>query len=624
MLNPAQIHSKFEQAFDCHLQGKIFQAQALYEEVLNVEPDHVDALHLSGVAAAQMNNYRKAIDLIGKAIAIYPDNAAFHCNRGLAFNELKEFEAAVANFDKAIALKPDYLEAYVNRGNALKKLRQFDAAVASFDRAISIKPNFAEAYHNRGNTLLELKKFEAASASYDKAIAIKPDYFEACYHRGIALQALNESEKAVASYDKTIAIKPDFAEAYANRGNALQALNRFDAALESFDMAIAIKPDVAETHYNRANALKKLKRYESALASYEKAIAIKPDYHEAYHNLGLMRHELNQPDAAVACFDKAIAIKPDYHDASLHKSLALLLGGNFRQGWALYEARHKVSRLAGIRRNFARPLWLGNEPLAGKTILLHSEQGFGDTIQFCRYARSVADLGARVVLETELPLSGLFKDLNGVAEVVAKGSDLPGFDYHCPLMSLPLAFKTDLNTIPFPHKYLRTDPDKLAYWKNRLGQATTPHVGLVWSGNVTHTNDGNRSIPLAGLIGHLPSSVKYVSLQKEVREIDKTALESNANLLHFGDELDDFSDTAALCDLMDVVISVDTSVAHLNAALGNPTWVLLPFSPDWRWLLDRDDSPWYQSIRLFRQEQPGNWDGVFKKLNSGLTTAYGK
>jgi len=590
MLNPAQIHSKFEQALDCHLQGKIAQAQALYEEVLNAEPDHVDALHLSGVAAGQTGNHRKAVELIGKAIALYPGNEAFHCNQGVAFNELKEFEAAAASFDKALTIKPDY----------------------------------REAHYQRGISLQGLKKNEAAVASYDKAIAIKPDFHEALYHRGIALQALNKSEEAVESYDKAITIKPDFAEAYANRGNALQELNRFDAAAESFDMAIAIKPDVAETHYNRANALKKLKRYESALASYDKAIAIKPDYQEAYHNLALMRQELNQLDAAVACFDKAIAIKPDYHDASLHKSLALLLGGNFRQGWALYESRQKVSRLAGTSRNFARPLWLGNESIAGKTILLHSEQGFGDTIQFCRYARSVADMGARVVLETELPLIGLLKDLNGVAEVVAKGSDLPDFDYHCPLMSLPLAFKTVLNTIPCPHQYLRTDPDKLAYWKNRLEQTTTPRIGLVWSGNVTHTNDSNRSIPLAGVIRHLPSSLIYVSLQKEVREIDKTTLESNANILHFGDELGDFSDTAALCDLMDVVISVDTGIAHLNAALGNPTWVLLPFSPDWRWLLDRDDSPWYQSIRLFRQEQPGDWDGVFKKLRSELTTAYGK
>ncbi|HWQ27186.1 MAG TPA: tetratricopeptide repeat protein [Chlorobaculum sp.] len=590
MLNPAQIHSKFEQALDCHLQGKIAQSQALYEEVLNAEPDHVDALHLSGVAAGQTGNHRKAVELIGKAIALYPGNEAFHCNQGVAFNELKEFEAAAASFDKALTIKPDC----------------------------------HEAHYQRGISLQGLNKSEEAVDSYDKAVAIKPDFHEAFYHRGIALQALNESEKAVASYDKAIAIKPDFAEAYANRGNALQELNRFDAAAESFDMAIAIKPDVAETHYNRANALKKLKRYESALASYDKAIAIKPDYQEAYHNLGLMRQELNQLDAAVACFDKAIAIKPDYHDASLHKSLALLLGGNFRQGWALYESRHKVSRLAGASRNFTRPLWLGNEPLAGKTVLLHSEQGFGDTIQFCRYARSVADMGARVVLETELPLIGLLKDLNGVAEVVAKGSDLPEFDYHCPLMSLPLAFKTILNTIPCPHQYLRTDPDKLAYWKNRLGQTTTPRIGLVWSGNVTHTNDSNRSIPLAEVIRHLPSSLIYVSLQKEVREIDKTTLESNANILHFGDELGDFSDTAALCDLMDVVISVDTGIAHLNAALGNTTWVLLPFSPDWRWLLDRDDSPWYQSIRLFRQEQPGDWDGVFKKLRSELTTAYGK
>ena len=590
MLNPAQIHSKFEQAYHCHLQGKIAQAQALYEEVLNLEPDHVDALHLSGVAAAQMNNHRKAVELIGKAIALYPRNEAFHCNQGVAFNELKEFAAAAASFDKAVAIKPDYHEAHYQRGISLQGLKMHEAAVAC----------------------------------YDRAIAIRPDYLEAYYRRGIALQELRKFDAAIASYDKAITIKPDFAEAYANRGNALQELNRFDAAVESFDMAVTIKPDVAETHYNRANALKKLKRYESALESYDRANAIRPDYPEAFHNLGLMRQELNQLDAALACFDRALSINPDYHDARLHKSLALLLSGNFRQGWALYESRRKVSRLADTRRNFTQPLWTGNESISGKTILLHSEQGFGDSIQFCRYARSVADLGARVILETEPPLTGLFKDLSGVSEVAAKGCDLPGFDYHCPLMSLPLAFRTDLNTIPCPRQYLRSDPDKLAYWNNRLGQKTAPRVGLVWSGNITHTNDSNRSIPLTAITRHLPANVMYVSLQKEVRDIDKPSLASDANILHFGDELVDFSDTAALCDLMDLVISVDTSVAHLNAALGNPTWVLLPFSPDWRWLLGRDDSPWYQSVRLFRQEQPGNWDGVFKKLKPELINAYGK
>ena len=589
MLNTTQTEALFDQALACHMEGQIPQAQALYQEVLAMAPNHADALHLLGVTAAQTGNPRKAVDLIGKAIALDPGNEAFHFNRGIAFHELKEFSSAASSFDKATGIKPDYFEAFCHRGNALH----------------------------------ELNRLEEAVACYDQAVAIKPDYLEAYYRRGNALQELGRFDEAVASYDQSIAIRPDFAEAFANRGNALQELKRYDAAVKSFDDAIAIKPDIAQTHYNRANALKKLRRFDSALASYDRSISIKPDYQEACNNRGLLFQELNELDAAIASFDKAIAIKDDYHDARRHKSLALLLGGNFAQGWALYESRWQTGKLAAVKRNFNRPLWLGDESIAGKTILLHGEQGFGDSIQFCRYAQSVAELGARVVLEAELPLVGLFERLAGVSKLVIKGNTLPGFDCHCPLMSLPLAFRTDINSIPCPRPYLKSDPCKMAQWKRRIGTGTKPLIGLVWSGNAAHTNDTSRSIPLSTMIRYLPPDVACVSLQKEVRNDDRKTLDSHPNILDFGDELKDFSDTAALCELMDVVISVDTSVAHLGGALGRPTWVLLPFSPDWRWLLDRDDSPWYASVRLFRQQQPDDWKPALEKLGHALMSAYG-
>ena len=329
-------------------------------------------------------------------------------------------------------------------------------------------------------------------------------------------------------------------------------------------------------------------------------------------------------DAALASYDKAIELKPDYADALFHKSLALLLAGNFRQGWEFYEWRLKRENPASPRRVFPRPLWLGSQSISGKTILLHSEQGLGDSIQFCRYAVFVAGLGARVILEVEPPLFGLFNKLAGVSELVIKGNPLPDFDYHCPLLSLPFAFKTDLGTIPCARHYLKCPPDKLEHWKSRLGEKNGPRVGLAWNGNVMHMNDGSRSIPLSALTRHLPEGFTYVSLQKEIREIDKSTLESSANIFHYGEELNDFTDTAALCKLMDVVISVDTSVAHLSGALGKPTWVLLPFSPDWRWMLDRDDSPWYPDIRLFRQQKPNDWSEAIERIISSLQSAYGK
>ncbi|NTW52808.1 MAG: tetratricopeptide repeat protein [Chlorobiaceae bacterium] len=622
--NTAQGQAAFEQALECHRRGELEQAQVLYDEVLAMEPDHVNALHLSGVLAAQANNHRKAVELIGKAIAIWPGNATFHCNHGLALNELNEFDAAATSFEKAAAIKHDYHEAYYQRGNALQKLGKFDAAVTSYDKAIAIRPDFAEAYYQRANALQELMLPEAALESYDKAIAIRPDNFKACSNRGVLLHKLRNLDAALESYDKAIAIKPDYYLAYTNRGVLLHELRKFDAALESYDIAISLKPDSADAYYNRGNALHELKRFGAALESYDKAIAIRPDFAEALSNRGNTLHELKQFDAAIESYDKAIAIKPDYPDACWNKSLALLTTGNFNSGWPLYEWRWKKENFTSPRRDFTSPLWLGNESLAGKTILLHSEQGLGDTIQFCRYVESVALSGARVILEAKPALGVLLKNLSGLSELVAGQGPLPDFDYHCPLLSLPLAFKTDLDSIPHPQHYLKSDPDKLLHWKNRLGKKTKPRIGLVWSGGVKHRHDGNRSIPLSTMASHLPEGFTYVSLQKEVRDIDRGWLESNKHILHFDDELEDFSDTAALCDLMEVVISVDTSVAHLNGALGNPTWVLLPFSPDWRWMIDREDSPWYPSMRLFRQQKPDDWSGAFEKLSSALLALQGK
>jgi len=427
-------------------------------------------------------------------------------------------------------------------------------------------------------------------------------------------------EEAVESFDCAIAIKRDYIEAHTNRGNALKELHRLEAAVMSYDHAISIDPECAEAHSNRGVALKELRQIDAALASYARAIAIKPDYADAYFNRGSALMELRQLDAAIASYDSAIAIKPDYADAHWNKSLTLLLDGDFSNGLPLYEWRWNRETFTSPKRDFLQPLWLGQEALGGKTVLLHSEQGLGDTLQFCRYASLVANLGARVILEVEKPLAELLRNVAGASELVLKGSELPAFDFHCPLLSLPLAFKTDLGSIPASTNYLSADPTKTAQWAVRLGNKTRPRVGLVWSGSTTHTNDRNRSILLADWLHQLPSGYQYVSLQKEVRDIDEIAISSQTDLLHFEDEINNFTDTAALCSLMDLVVSVDTSVAHLSGALGKPTWVLLPFTPDWRWLLDRDDSPWYPSMKLYRQATAGDWDGVLTKMKSDLLT----
>lgn len=580
---PGHAAALFQRALELHRLGQLTQAKQIYEQVLTAQPLHFDALHLSGVVAAQLNNPNLAAALIGKAIEVNPVNAAAYSNLGIALKELGRMEDALANYDRAIAIQADYAEAYYNRGNVLRDL------------------------HRLGN----------AVANYDRAIALKPDYVEAYTNRGLALQALGRLEDALASYEQAIVIAPNYAKAYSNRGNALRELRRLEEALASYDRSIVLKPDYAEAYANRGVALKELKRIEEALASYDQAIYLKPDYVQAYTNRGNASRESKRIDEALASYDRAIAIEPGYAEAYWNKSIALLLAGDLPRGWKLYEWRWKRTTFTSPSRNFSQPLWLGEEGLADKTILLHAEQGLGDTIQFCRYAKLVKTLGAHVVLEVPKALLGLLSGMQGFDDLIEKGKPLPAFDYHCPLMSLPLAFQTSLSNIPSPGSYLASTHQKRIEWAKRLAPNGKRRIGLAWSGSSIHQNDHNRSLTLKELLPYLPAAYEYVSLQKEVREVDKPVL-AGSGIGHHEEDLKDFSDTAALCDLVDMVISVDTSVAHLAGAMGKTTYVLLPYSPDWRWLLDRRDSPWYDAMTLYRQDETKQWPSVLERLRSDL------
>ena len=612
------IDGLLNQAVILHQGGQLAEARGMYEEILSIQPENAEALHLLGIIDYQSHNHQRAVDLIDQAIALHPDNAAYYSNRGLALYGLNRLAEAVASHDQAIERNPGYAEAWYNRGLALQGLMQLDDAIVSYERAIEHKPDYAEAWLNRGNVLQELRQYEAAVASYEKAIAIKPDYAVACYNRSVTLHELKHYAAALAGYDQVISLKPDHAEAWSNRGVALQELKQYEGAVASYERAIEIKPDYAEAFYNRAMALQELKQYEAAVASYDRAIAIKPEYAEAWSSRGVALQELNRREAAMASYDKATALDSDCVDAFYNKSLALLSTGDYCKGWELHEWRWKRDGFPSPRRNFTQPLWLGEFSIEGKTILLHSEQGLGDTIQFCRYVKLVAGLGARVILEVEQPLAGLLKQLDFVAEFVARGEVLPGFDVHCPLMSLPLAFKTTIETIPSASKYLSSDIEKVNEWSRRLGRKTKPRIGLVWSGNRLNTNLSYRSFPLSGLIPWLSSEFQYVSLQQEIWEADESTYQAHPEIVHFGDGLKDFIDTAALCELMDMVITIDTSVAHLSGAMGKPTCLMLPFFSDWRWLIGRNDSPWYDSVRLYRQEERGDWQGVLSRINADI------
>jgi len=547
-----QPSEKLSRAIALHRLGQLAEAQALYEEILAIEPRHFDALHLLGLIAARTGNPQRAAALLGKAVEIDPGHATVFFNRGNVLCELGQWDAALACYDRTIALQPGHADAHYNRGTVLAKLRRPDAALASLDRAIEINPGFAQAHFNRGNLLQQLEQWDAALASYGRAIEFNPL----------------------------------FAEAYANRGALYNQLDRIDAAL----------------------------------ASYEQAIAVNAEYAEAYCNRGLLLQEIKEWDAVLASCDKAISLQAEYAEAYVNRSFVRLLRADFDNGWIDYEWRWKEKNgpNSADTRRFRQPLWRGQECSAGAAILVFAEQGLGDTLQFCRYVKQLSQLGFRVILEVQPPLAGLLANLEGAAQVLTRGSALPSFDWQCPLLSLPLALKTNLHNVPATQRYLDADPAKLVRWQAALGPGLEPRVGLMWSGSRSNRRDRHRSIGLAELLRHLPVGLQYVSLQKELRESDPQVLRSYPGVMDFSNDQADFGDAAALCDCMDLVISVDTSVAHLSAALGRETWILLPFSADWRWLLDRDDSPWYPTVKLYRQERSGDWSEVLARVSADL------
>jgi TPR repeat/Tetratricopeptide repeat/Glycosyltransferase family 9 (heptosyltransferase) len=411
------------------------------------------------------------------------------------------------------------------------------------------------------------------------------------------------------------------ADACFRRGDVLRGLGRWEEALVSYGRAAAHRPSDVDALCNVGNVLRELGRWPEALAAYDRAIAIRPDNAMAHANRGVVLKELRRFDQAVASLDRAIELRPDYASAHFNRGMVLLLLGQLQPGWAGYEWRWEDAggSVYRERRPFPHPRWHG-QAVAGKTVLLHGEQGYGDVLQFCRYARLLAEQGAEVVLEARAPLVSLLADLDGVSRLVTLGGSLPAFDYHCPLMSLPFAFGTSLGTIPQSTPYLRSDAGKVEFWQAQLGAKDRPRVGLAWSGNPAHISDRSRSIELSRLLQGLPTGYQYVSLQKDVRATDRPVLDS-AGIVDVSREMHDFSDTAALCDCLDVVISVDTSVAHLSAALGRPTWILLAALPDWRWMLGRTDSPWYSSVTLYRQDEPDAWEGALLRVTADLGRA---
>jgi tetratricopeptide (TPR) repeat protein len=585
-MTPGQAQTLLQQAQAYQNTGRLVEAVNNCQLVLKSRPRDFAANYIIATLHAQQGDIQHAVKFFKSAVKINPDFPDARYNLAYALNLLGMHSDAAGHYEKILQTNPRHLNARINYANTLNLLGRYSDALASYDEIIREIPNSAAAYVNRGYILKQLKRFAEAIADCEKAIELEPGY----------------------------------AEAHFNRGATLHELKRFDAAIESYDDAIKLKPEYADAYFNRGATLHELKRFDAALESYSQAIKINPEYAEAFFNRGATLHELRRFAEALESYDKALSLKPDDNRILFARSSVNLLLGNFEPGWKDYEGRDANQPRPGDRP-FRRPRWLGDADIARKKLLVHCEQGLGDTIQFCRYLTLVQQKGAHVLFAPQASLKELMRSLAANIELVDGGDRDLRFDYHVPLLSLPLAFKTDRESIPAQVPYLSADPQRVNQWAARLGDHGF-RIGIAWQGATTAI-DAGRSFNVREFqpLAEIPNA-RLISLQKGEGEAQLSALPAGMKVetlgAAFDAEPDAFLDTAAVMQALDLVITSDTAIAHLAGALGRPVWTALQYVPDWRWLLDRNDSPWYPTMRLFRQQRAGDWPGVFADIRHAL------
>jgi tetratricopeptide (TPR) repeat protein len=566
--------------------GQFQAAEQCGRQALAIDAAHADSLHLMGL-----------LSLLAKQPVV-----------------------AIEWFALAIRANPEVADYFFNLANALRQEKRIDEAIKSLDRALTLQPRHAEGWYAMGELLQQQKRLDEAVMSFDMALKANASWREAANASGLLYFETRRFQEAIARFTRSLEIDPNQPGAFNYISRCHWALRQFEDALADGYKAIALAPDNPELNKNLGLLLQKLDRHEEALTWFDKALALRADFSPALNDRSTSLFALRRIDEAFADIDRAIAADPQCADYPWNKALLQLLMGDF-DGWMGREWGRKSAIVNFVERPFAKPRWFGEEPLAGKTVLLHSDEGLGDTIQYARYATLVAQRGARVILEVQDALHPLLSGLDGVSLCLPKTIDgpLPDFDLHCPLSGLPLAFATRLETIPAARSYLPSPPQaRLEEWGARLGPHDKLRAGLVWSGNPDHSNDRSRSTSLQTVAAILDPRVRFFSLQKEPRPDDRATLLERSEIVDLTAYLTDFVETAALVSCLDLVITVDTSVAHLAAALGRPTWILLPFTPDYRWLLERDDSPWYPTVRLFRQDERRDYAPVVERVREEL------
>ncbi|MGJ8620953.1 MAG: tetratricopeptide repeat protein [Methylophilaceae bacterium] len=597
--------------------GKLQQANKEWLSLLKFYPNNPVIMTCLGSIALQQNRIEDSIDWLEKSIAIEPKQSTAFSYLSIAFVEQKKFNDAIRVADKAIKINPDYAEAYVNKGNALRALSRFEEAVKCYQQSFYLNPDNIDTKYNLGVAYSDLKQYRDSASYLKGTVTLQSNDKKSLSLYGEVLLNLKQYDEANKYLNASIDIDSTDVKTRFARGVVYMKLKQFKLALDDLTYVAQERPNFEQVYNNLGLTLRELGQYEKALAAFDDAIRLDSERGKILNNKGLLLVDLQRFDEALDCYEQALKAKPDNYDSYWNKSLLYLLKGDFNKGWPLYEYRWK-SNVKESYRHFKQPLWLGEESIAGKTILIYPEQGFGDYIQFCRYIADIEKLGAQVILEVRAPLIPVIKTLKGAFTIVESGTVLQDFDYHCPIMSLPLAIKTQLDSIPANIPYLYADTEKANHWKKQLGNKIKPRVGLVWSGSVEHVNDHHRSMPLEKISPLFSLPYAFHALQNQISDDDLKFLQNDSLIQLHQAELNDFADTAALIEQMDLVITVDTSVAHLAGAMGKECWVLLAKAYDFRWLTNRTDSPWYPTMTLFKQPEFNDWDSVIQALKVKL------